>query len=88
LSLFTLFSMSKLNVNFRSLCFLKLSELIAFELKLISLLQKKSVTSLLYPLIFYSVESSANLSLISKTKALSSLVNSSRLKIFTLKTMS
>jgi hypothetical protein len=67
------FSAFKLNRTLYSACAAKLSELLAFEAKLLAAFQKKSVSLLLYPLIFQTVKNNLNL--------LTSLRSSSTLKL-------
>jgi hypothetical protein len=86
LSSFLNYSIFKLTSSFYTLCSLKLSELAAFESKLLSVLQKKGVSLLLYPLIFQTAKNNLNLLTGLKSKGTVSLSFPSKVSV--LKTLS
>jgi hypothetical protein len=55
------YSSFKFTRLFYSVSLAKLSELVAFEMKLVSAFQKKGISLLLYPLIFQTVKSNTSL---------------------------
>jgi hypothetical protein len=86
LSVFTKYSVFKLSRTFYSACVSKLSELLAFEAKLLVAFQRKSVSLLLYPLIFQTAKS--NLSLLAGLSSKASASVTSMSKVSILKSLS
>jgi hypothetical protein len=89
LNSYTTYSSFKLTRLFYSVSLSKLSELVAFESKLVVAFQKKSVSLLLYPLIFQTAKS--NISLLTGFSSVTSIdykITKKNLLVSTLKSIS
>lgn len=86
LSLSVKYSDFKFTRLFHSVCLAKLHELVAFEAKLLLAFQKKSISLLLYPLIFQTAKS--NISLLSGLSTGTALSSAFKSKLSILKSLS